>query len=105
MKNKTLDKYIWILGGGRMQHYNILAAKELGYKALVTDGSINCYCKSESDLFFKIDIFDINKNLNFLKKIRKKIEIKSIFIAGIDCTITGAFLAEKLNLVTSGINC
>ena len=102
-KNKTLDKYIWILGGGRMQYYNILAAKELGYKTLVTDGSKNCYCKSKSDLFFKIDIFDINKNLNFLKKIRKKIEIKSIFVAGIDCTITGAFLAEKLNLVTSGI--
>ena len=43
MKNKTLDKYIWILGGGRMQHYNILAAKEANkrssYEAILIENS------------------------------------------------------------------
>ena len=62
MKNKTLDKYIWILGGGRMQHYNILAAKELGYKTLVTDGSKNCYCKYKNKKKTIISFIVANKN-------------------------------------------
>ncbi|WP_415303949.1 ATP-grasp domain-containing protein [Candidatus Pelagibacter sp. Uisw_090] len=102
-KNITKNKYIWILGGGRMQYFNILAAKELGYKILITDINKNCFCKSNADLFFQVDIFNIKKNLDLLNKIKKKIDIKSIFVAGIDCTITAATLAEKLNLVTSGV--
>ncbi len=96
------DNYIWILGGGKMQYYNILEAKNLGYKTLITDVNKSCYCKSKANLFYNVDIFDINSNLKLLSKLKKKIKIKSIFIGGIDCTITAATLAEKLSLVTSG---
>jgi biotin carboxylase len=95
--------YIWILGGGLMQYYNLLEAKKLGYKTIVTDAKSSCFCRKKADLFFKVDIFDIKKNVQLLNKIKNKINIKSIFIGGIDCTITAATLAEKLNLVTSGV--
>ena len=103
MKLISNNDYIWILGGGRMQYYNLLESKNLGYKTIITDANENCFCRSKTDLFYKIDIFDIKKNLKLLAKIKNKINIKSIFVGGIDCTITAATLAEKLNLITSGI--
>jgi biotin carboxylase len=99
IKNKG---YIWILGGGRMQYYNLIEAKNLGYKTIITDDNDNCFCRTKADFFFKIDIFDIKKNIKLLNKIKNKINIKSVFIGGIDCTVTAATLAEKLGLVTSG---
>ena len=103
MKLISKNNYIWILGGGKMQYYNLLEAKNLGYKTIITDANENCFCRSKADLFFKIDIFDIKKNVKLLSKIKNKINIKSVFIGGIDCVITAATLAEKLNLVTSGV--
>jgi len=103
--NQTKDKYIWILGGGLLQLPNVLCAKELGFKTIVTDRNKNCICRKKSDLFFPIDIFNISDNLSLLNKLKKKYLIKSIFVGGIDCTVTQATLAEKLNLVTSGIKC
>ena len=103
MKIATENNYIWILGGGKMQYYNLIEARNLGYKTLITDANKNCFCKSNADLFYKVDIFDIKKNIELLDKLKNKISIKSIFVGGIDCTITAATLAEKLNLPTSGI--
>ena len=103
MKLALENHYIWILGGGRMQYYNLLEAKRLGYKTLVTDGNKYCFCKKEADLFYQVDIFNIEKNLKLLTKLKNKIKIKSIFIGGIDCTVTAATLAEKHGLVTSGV--
>lgn len=100
---KTEDNYIWILGGGILQLPNVLCAKKLGYKTIVTDQNINCVCKKKADLFFNVDIFDISKNISLLKRLNKKYSIKSIFVGGIDCTVTQAALANELNLVSSGI--
>lgn len=100
---KSLDNYIWILGGGVLQLPNVLCAQQLGYKTIVSDQNKNCICKKKTDLFFNVDIFDIPKNLILLKKLKKKYSIKSIFVGGIDCTVTQAFLAKELNLVSSGI--
>ena len=102
---QSKDSYVWILGGGQLQIPNILCAKELGYKTIVTDQNKNCICKKKSDLFFCVDIFDIQKNISLLKKLIKKYSIKSIFVGGIDCTVTQASLAKQLNLVSSGISC
>ena len=102
MKKTSID-YVWILGGGILQLQNILCAKQLGYKTIVSDQNENCICKKKADLFFKVDIFNIPKNISLLKKIKKKYSIKSIFVAGIDCTVTQASLAKELNLVSSGI--
>ena len=97
------NKFIWILGGGILQIENVIIAKSLGYKTIVTDLNYNCKCRKISDIFFKVDIFDVEKNLELLNKIKKKYNIVSIFAGGIDCTITQAALARKINLVTSGI--
>ena len=87
-----------------MQYYNLLEAKKLGYRTLITDSNKNCYCKSKADLFYNVDIFDTKNNLKLLSKLKKKkIKIRSIFVGGIDCTVTGATLAKKINLVTSGV--
>jgi biotin carboxylase len=96
------NKYIWILGGGKMQYPSIVCANELGYKTIITDFKNDCYCRSYADLFYQIDIFDYKENLKLLKKLKKKYKIKAIFIAGIDCTITASKLAENLNVATSG---
>ena len=66
MRLISKNNYIWILGGGRMQYYNLLEAKNLGYKTIITDANENCFCRSKADLFFKIDIFDIKKNVTFI---------------------------------------
>ena len=71
-KNLHTNDYIWILGGGRMQYYNLLEAKKLGYKTLITDSNKNCYCKSKADLFYNVDIFDTKNNLKLLSKLKKK---------------------------------
>jgi biotin carboxylase len=97
------NKFIWILGGGILQIENVIIAKNLGYKTIVTDLDYNCKCRKISDIFFKVDIFDVKKNLELLNKIKKKYNIVSIFVGGIDCTVTQAALARKINLVTSGI--
>ena len=102
---QSRDSYVWILGGGQLQITNILCAKELGYKTIVTDQNKNCICKKKADLFFCVDIFDIKKNISLSKKLKKKYSIKSIFVGGIDCTVTQASLAKQLNLVSSGITC
>ncbi len=100
---KSEDNYIWILGGGILQLPNVLCAKKLGYKTIVSDQSRDCICKKKADLFFNVDIFNIPKNISLLKKLKKKYSIKSIFVGGIDCTVTQASLAQELNLVSSGI--
>lgn len=46
------DSYIWILGGGILQIPNILCAKKLGYKTIVTDVNKKCVCRKKADLFF-----------------------------------------------------
>jgi biotin carboxylase len=102
LKKKLIDKYIWILGGGKMQYPSIICANELGYKTIVTDFKNECYCRNYADVFYQIDVFDYKSNLRLLKKLKKKYKIKCIFIAGIDCTVTGSKLAENLNLTTSG---
>lgn len=61
------------------------------------------FAEKKQIFFFSVNIFDIKKNLSLLNKLKKKYLIKSVFIGGIDCTVTQAILAEKLNLVTSGI--
>ena len=65
MKLISNNDYIWILGGGRMQYYNLLEAKNLGYKTIITDANENCFCRSKTDLFYKIDIFLLPKNISF----------------------------------------
>lgn len=101
---QSKESYVWILGGGQLQVPNILSAKELGYKTIVTDQNKNCICKKKADLFFCVDIFNVSKNILLAKKLKKKYSIKSIFIGGIDCTVTQATLAKELNLISSGIN-
>jgi biotin carboxylase len=97
------DSYVWVLGGGTLQVPNILCAKELGYKTIITDKNKDCICRKKTDLFFPVDIFDIEKNVSLLNKLKKKYHIKSIFVGGIDCTVTQATLAKKLSLVSSGV--
>ena len=93
-----MDEYFWCIGGGLLQRPVIDAARELGLKVIVTDGSNQCFCKEDADIFFQIDIFDIVGHINLARDLKQKIKIKGVLAAGIDAPVTMSKLCEFLSL-------
>jgi biotin carboxylase len=96
-----IKEYYWIIGGGAMQIPLIEEVKKFGFKIVVSDLNPNCVCKPLSDIFFNIDIFDINLHH---KKADEVIsfgdKIVGVLAAGIDAPETMASLSVYLNLPT-----
>lgn len=95
------EKYLWIIGGGLLQLPLIDEARKLGLNIIVSDKDANCICKSFSDIFISIDIFDIHSHiLEARKLISKEVKIIGVLAAGIDAPETMATLAKELNLMS-----
>jgi biotin carboxylase len=96
-----IKDYYWVIGGGAMQIPLIEEAKKFGFKIIVSDLSSNCICKPFADIFFNIDIFDINLHI---KKADEVIsfgnKIVGVLAAGIDAPETMASLSLYLKLPT-----
>ncbi len=92
-----LDAII-IIAGGRLQIPAVEEARKLKLKTIVTDGNKNAICSNLADQFYNIDIFNIPKHLELIKKIMNDVNIKGVFTEGSEATITVAELAKYLDL-------
>ncbi len=90
------EEYILILGAGIMQKSALEAAKELGYKTLVVDGSKNALCVPYADRFENIDLKNKEEIANLALSLGK--DLKAVFTAGTDFSANVAFVAQKTNL-------
>ena len=93
------QRYFWIIGGGQMQVPIIEEASMLGMQSIVTDLNPQCICSSLADIFFEVDIFDIQGHLKLADKlIKNNFKICGVLAAGIDAPETMARLAQHLDL-------
>lgn len=98
-KEKVSDDFFWVIGGGLLQLPLISEAKRLGYKVIVSDRNPSCVCAKYTDIFLKIDIFDLQKHLEKAFRLKSSgIKISGVLAAGIDATVTMAVLARSLGL-------
>ena len=89
---------ILILGAGLMQKPAILAAKHLGFKAIVVDANKNAVAVPLADEFFPVDLKDRSALLELAKKLNEKGDLKGVFTAGTDFSASVSFVAENLGL-------
>ena len=89
---------ILILGAGLMQKPAILAARHLGFKAIVVDANKNAVAVPLADEFFPVDLKDRSALLELAKKLNEKGELKGVFTAGTDFSASVSFVAENLGL-------
>jgi len=68
---------IIIVTGGIFQIPAVEEARKLGLKTIVTDGKKNAACSSLADEFYVIDIYDIPKHIELIKKETKKILLRN----------------------------
>ncbi|WP_407425271.1 ATP-grasp domain-containing protein [Treponema sp.] len=87
---------ILILGAGLMQKPAILAAKHLGYKAIVVDANKNAVAVPLADEFYPVDLKDRVSLLELAQKLNENDELKGVFTAGTDFSASVSYVAEKL---------
>jgi len=95
-KKNWTDEYLWMLAGGDMQILTAKIAKKNNYKLLVTDKNKNAPCRFIADKFYNVDIVDIKKNYQIIKKLN--LNISGIFTIASDCHLTVNKVAKRLNL-------
>lgn len=99
-KEERLENgFFWVIGGGLLQVPLVSEVQKLGYKVIVSDRDASCVCAKDADIFFKIDIFDIQKHLEEASRLKcSGVKISGVLAAGIDATVTMAVLAKVLGL-------
>jgi len=91
--------YFWIIGGGQLQAPLIEEVSRLGMQSIVTDISSECVCAPLADLFFDLDIFDIDAHIELANRLtRQGIKVAGVLAAGVDAPETMARLARHLGL-------
>ena len=98
MIGQSKNDKILILGAGLMQKPAILAAKHLGFKAVVVDANKNAVAVPLADEFFPVDLKDRAALLELAKKLNGKGELKGVFTAGTDFSASVSYVAENLGL-------
>ena len=58
-----IEGYFWVIGGGVLQVPVVEEAKRIGLRVIVSDGNPNCQCSELADVFWPVDIFDIDEHL------------------------------------------
>lgn len=87
---------VLILGAGLMQRPAILAAKKLGFTAVVVDANPAAESVPLADIFKKIDLKNKDEIYSFAKDLKESSGLKGIFTAGTDFSASVSFAAEKL---------
>lgn len=97
-----MSKKILILGAGLMQKPAILAAKELGYTAVVVDANENAVCVPLADRFEPIDLKDRKALAAFADTLTAESKpeegLAAVFTAGTDFSASVAYVAEHCGL-------
>lgn len=89
-------KKVMILGAGLMQKPAIMAAKHLGFEAVVVDANPNAVSVPLADKFYPIDLKDRDSLLNLAVEINKDSEngLAGVFTAGTDFSANVAYVAN-----------
>lgn len=87
---------VLILGAGLMQRPAILAAKNLGFTAVVVDANPAAESVPLADIFRKIDLKNKDEIYSYAKELKENSDLKGIFTAGTDFSASVSFAAEKL---------
>ena len=90
------SKKILILGAGLMQKPAILAAKHLGYAAIVVDANEKAVSVPLADKFYPVDLKNREALLELAKNLNKKGDLKGVFTAGTDFSASVSYVAENL---------
>lgn len=96
-----MKKYkILIVGSGYGQIPVIKEAKKMGLTVISIDKNKNSIGRSESDLFFNVDVTDFDGALS----IAKKYNIDAVFTMQTDIAVpTVGYIIDELNLIGSGL--
>ncbi len=90
---------IFLLGAGLMQKPAILAAKRLGYRAVVVDGNPDAVCAPLADRFVPVDLKDRDALAALAESLQSGAEpLAAVFTAGTDFSANVAFVAERCGL-------
>ena len=92
-----MNEQLIILGAGLMQGPAIRIAKELGFFAIVVDGSSSAPCAPLADRFEQIDLKDKEGIESFACSLQNGGRL-GIMTAGTDFSATAAWVAERLGL-------
>ncbi len=95
--------YFWVIGGGLLQVPIIEKLRSMDLNVIVSDQSSDCICNQISDIFFQIDIFDVDSHIEKAREILSQGDnIIGVLAAGIDAPVTMSKLNEFLGL--SGVS-
>lgn len=89
------DKYFWVIGGGSLQVPVCQKVKEMGLKVIVSDMNPSCDCRGYADIFYEIDIFDVQKHCECAAKFMEAHDDErpvGVLAAGIDANVTHSVL-------------
>jgi hypothetical protein len=103
--NKTrVGQWYWLVGGGPMQVRALKHLKERNFKVILSDADEKCPGRSFADLFFQLDIHDVENHLELINGPLFELKEKILGVAciGTDSHHTVAAISEKLG--TPGIS-
>ena len=90
---------VLVLGAGLMQRPAILAAKRLGYRAVVVDGNPDAVCVPLADRFVPVDLKDRDALAALADELNAgDAPLAAVFTAGTDFSANVAFVAERCGL-------
>jgi len=92
------ENAVWLIAGGQMQTPLAITIKNLGYKLILTDGSVDCYLYEYADYFVHADIFDKDSNLNKCSLLTEQFNILACITSASDCHETVAVISNYLGL-------
>lgn len=104
MNNAKSKKWYWLVGGGPMQVRALKHLKERNFQIILSDADDNCPGKDFADLFFQLDIHDVENHLGLISG--PLFDIRGE-IAGVACIATDAHqtvAAISQDLGTPGIS-
>ena len=93
-----MSRSILILGAGLMQRPAILAAKELGYRAVIADANPCAPCVSLADYFAPVDLKDRDALVRLADEVNARGDLAAVFTAGTDFSASVAYVAEHCGL-------
>jgi biotin carboxylase len=89
---------ILIVGGGLLQIPAIQKAKDLGYRAFVSDGNSECPSVNFADEFFQVSTKDIEGHMELAKRLVGEGRISAVYTQGCDVEYTVAMAAKAAGL-------
>lgn len=104
MTTESKAQWYWLVGGGPMQLRALRYLKEKNFNIILSDGNKDCPGRAFADLFFELDIHDLDSHLKLLNGplLEVKAQITGVSCIATDSHQTVAGISETLKL--SGIS-